>query len=114
MGEIGFAWRDVPTNFLSDEQRSMQRNEWVTYLKQLKESGGYIVPDMPVQEHEEKDFSEFIVVYHAATGQDLDPELMRMDGALHLRQMIRDIEDFVAQQASRELASVEVHGNEPL
>ena len=83
------------------ESVQVSRDEWIRELKTIQRRGGYAVADKPVDES--SSISKFIAVYSAAIDGHIDETLMRIDGALHVRQMVVDCEDYVACVASQRL-----------
>jgi hypothetical protein len=83
----------------------MNKTEWKKTLQDMADC--YVVPDFPATDEDKKNMTEFIIVYTNCTKDSniIDPKLMLMEGALHVRQMVVDVEDYVAQQASRRLHS---------
>lgn len=53
---------------------------------------------------EKQALKEFLVVYEADSGNaSVTPKMALIDGALHIRQMVVDVENYIAQESSRRL-----------
>ena len=67
---------------------------------------------MPASEAGRKTVNEFIIVYKEGVElSNITEKMMLIDGALHIRQMVIDVEDYVAQESSRRLLQMLADGN---